>query len=411
YEMDEPYDIVFLNETIYVTDSSKASVFAFDNYGTFIKEYKSEKLSKPRGISVSLDKKSLIIVDEEEGLLKLNLEGSKIEKIGDFKDIKGRFLSAIQTYDGRILGVNESITGIYAFIEEVLKASGLSVRVLRSVIDDTQENIKISHLISINDKLGRPIVDVTEDDITIKEQEIDLGNPLALEEFPDLDKSGTSIIIVNEKSNELKEKKEDIRRFIRSFVNELGPKDSLQIINVNQNIHRKNNFNSDPLETVYLFEEDEYTNIENVEVGEGLMFGIGQALSIYDRSSAVLFISSGNTPDESLGDVTAGDIYNYALANNIPIHTVVFSGKSKQNDFLTRLASESEGRVIDYYKSPEINKIVDIIRDNRKQYYIISYNTIIGNSNEFRYKEAIIEINTNNMTGSAKIGYFDRYRY
>jgi hypothetical protein len=137
------------------------------------------------------------------------------------------------------------------------------------------------------------------------------------------------------------------------------------------------------------------------------MFGIGRALSIYDRSSAVVFLTAGNT-NGSLGDVTAGDIYNYSLANDIPIYTVVF-GKNSDNDFLSRLASESNGKLINYYKSPEINKIIDIIRDNRKKYYIITYETIVGNSNEFRYKEAIIEVTSNGMTGSTKVGYFDKY--
>lgn len=409
YELFEPYDIEFHNEVVYITDTTSSSVFAFDNYGTFIKEYKDELISKPRGISLSHNKENLIIVDEENGILTLNIESGKVRKIAKLKDIKGRFLSAVETFDGRILGINESITGLFAFVDEIVKSSGLVMKILRSSMNPDSEKTTISHLVSINDKLGRPYIDITKEDIWIKEQEIEMGHPAGLDMFPDLNKSGVAITIINELSTETEKRKDDIKRFIKNqIVDKLGPNDLLQIVNINDKIIMKNNVYSDPLESVYYFDEDKYMNIKEVEIGKGLIYGIGQALSIYEKSSVVIFITGGDVPDESLGDVSAGDIYNYSLANDLPIYTVVF-GKHEPNDFLTRLASESNGRLINYYKSPEINKVIDIIYENRKQYYIITYNSILGNSNDFDYKEAIIEITSNGMTGSAKVGYFDKY--
>ncbi len=408
YEIDEPYDITFLDEVIYVTDSAKASVFAFDNYGTFINEYKHHLFEKPRGISITKDKSKLIIVDEVNGALFMDVKTKKVVKVSDLSEVNGRFLKMVETYDGRLLGINESVSGIYAFVDELLKASGLKVDVIRSAVESTNSSTLISHLVSINDKLGRPIIDISENNIWITEENIELGNPISIEPFPPKSNNGMSLIVVNEMSNEMKEKEEDIKIFLKDVVKKLTLKDSVQLININNKINIKNHFNSDPLEIIYLFNQDEYQNIKNVSIGKGLMFGIGRALSIYDRSSAVVFLTAGDTPNESLGDVTAGDIYNYSLANDIPIYTIVF-GKNSENDFLSRLASESDGKLINYYKSPEINKITNIIRENRKKYYIITYETIVGNSNEFRYKEAIIEVTSNGMTGSTKVGYFDKY--
>jgi len=408
YELDEPYDIAYINEIVYVTDSKRASIFAFDNYGTFIKEIKSPLIQIPRGISLSNNKKQIIIVDEKSGILFMNIETGKIEKVSDLSKIKGRFLSAVETYDGRILGINESIGGLFAFVEELVKSSGLFLNVLRSAVTNQEDGGGlISHLLSITDKLGRPVIDISVDDITIIERGIELGHPKAIGKFPNLEKDGVAITIVNELSNETKEKKDDIKKFLLDIAKKLRPEDSLQIININKDINKKNSFNSSPLECAYLFDQDEYTNIKNVIIGKGLIYGIGQALSVYNKSSVVIFITAGNTPEECFGDVTAGYIYNYSLANSIPIYTVVF-GKDSQNDFLSRLASESGGNLINYYKSPEINKLIEIIKEKRKQYYIITYNTIIGNANEFRYKEAIIEITSNGMTSSTKVGYFDR---
>ncbi len=410
YEIEEPFDIAFHNEVIYFTDSIRGSIFAFDNYGTFINEYRNELIKKPRGISLSKDKDKLIITDEYNGILFLYIDSGKIEKVGNFADINGRFLSVVETFDGRLLGVNESITAIYAFIDEIIKSSGLLVDVVRSTINYNNDNTSISHILSVNDKLGRPIIDLSLDDINIKEQNIDLGNPSYFEKFPTIEENGIAITIINELSYSMNEKQDDIKKFLENIINNLGPKDSIQIININQNIVQKNDFNSQPIEVLYLFNEDEYTDIKNVKIGKGLIFAIGKALSVYNKSSAVIFLSSGNTPDKSFGNVTAGEIFNYSLANRIPIYTVVF-GKDNENDFLSRLASESDGILINYYKSPRINKVLDIVKENEQFYYIISYDSIVGNANEYRYKEAFIDITTNGMTGSTKVGYFDKYSY
>lgn len=410
YEISEPYDIAYLSEIIYVTDSENASIFTFDNYGTFINEYKHQLITKPRGISVSNDKEKLYVVDENNGILRLNLNTNKIEKVADLSKINGRFLSVVETYDGRILAINESVTGFFAFIEEVIKSSGLVIKVLRSVINATNQESRISHIISINDKLGKPIIDLQKEYININEEGIELGNPTSIIKYPNLEENGIGITIVNELSFDTEKKQNDIKRFLKEeIVDKLNSNDSLEIINVNEEVILKNTFQSEPLETVYLFNDDKYTNNPKIALGKGLMFGIGQALSVYDKNSAVLFITSGNTYDEALGKISVGEIYNYALANDVPIYIIVF-GSNKQNDFLSRLASESGGQVINYYKSPNINKIIDIIKEDRKQYHIITYNTIVGNSNEFRYKEAIIEITSNGMTGSTKVGYFDKYK-
>ncbi len=408
-ELNQPCDILIIDNRIYVTDTGNHRIQVFDHSGNWIKAIGDNTFIKPKGIK-SLSKNEIIVADEKKGILKVNLSSLNIKTIIPINK-KLKSPSDIAIDKNNILYISDpSKYDILAYAPKQMKFNNLDVNILES---NSLNFPKLIYKVNVKDQFGEPIYGLTENNFQLTEKgiyhkvKVTPGHKI---------KTGISIVFVNEKSNAMIAHRDHLKFVSKKVLESLSNKDRTEVIDFSGG----SNSNNDPLNDSYKISQPFINNVlsplkailekansaNNAFIGKALYKGISDAMDDNTYISAVVIITSGKLSENTFDPYGYEVCLNYAKNNGIPIYVISFAEKDNINYELELLAKSTKGSYFNAYTSNEIYKLKEIINKNKLGNYYITYKSNSLVDKEFKWQQVNIKVTLKDIFGHDRSGYF-----
>ena len=389
-----PTDVIQYKENIIVADKKNSRLQVFDLNGNFLYSYGQDNLTSPIKLSIYDD--TLYVLDEYKGLFITNPEEKTFKLIKETdNDIQKPI--AFHRDKNSIFYIGDFFTNkISSYVNEKFKLSSLRVDALFT-FNTGYPTITIKT--RVQDLKGEDIQGLKNDNFKVYQEGEEIKNKKVFIYKPDLDKVSVTFLVNSLES--MKQYEKDINEYIKKITGLMGKLDRFSLISYNETVEIKP-FTSQKLTIQDYFANINYKGNKNL-LDTALYQAITKSLN-NDFNNAIVILDDGKS--ETFNEYTPEVLATYARNNGIRIYVVSFSeGKITNN--LKYLVSETGGQYIEFYKSPKIYEILNIIRNNAPLFYIIVYNSpVYSPANRYHWLNIDIKVYYKNLYGIEKTGFY-----
>ncbi|MBP7901754.1 MAG: VWA domain-containing protein [Spirochaetes bacterium] len=395
-ELSSPTDIAIMSDTLYVTDTGNRRIAVFDKSGNFIKNISLDSFDTPKGISKNGE--NLVISDNMSGVVFYNPLTEENIAIKEFADDKSfvRVNSVCFDRDGVMYALDHASETVEVMIPLRKRYSNLDIEI--SSID-TSDFPSIAVYLSIRNRDGSPVYSLSKDNFIVKEDNASMKS-FYTDYFSSVKKRTKTVLCVD-RSSSLKQYHEEISWIADIFLREMKKDDKLKVVSFNSDISVSNDFDWSRLRALRALKQNDYAEGKNI--GKALYNSIDDLIDDEHRRS-VIFITDGNTAEDSFSKYSASKIINYARSHFVTINVISFEPLS---DEIRNIAEATGGKTIPANRPDLIKKLYSDIKNSEEYRYALVYDTY-KSSKKFKnwWSDIRIEVEVNGQSGTEWGGYF-----
>ena len=404
------------DQVLYVADRDSGRILRFDLDGNFLGEINSLLLKKPRGLSIN--KNTLIIADEESGiifyhlinktwsLLKDKMTKGGSNKIRNNEALITRPFAASINRSGILYVSDYGTNRLLSFVPIGIRTSNLSSKIIK--IEKTNFPL-ISVFVSAKDRLGHDLHGLSKHNFQLYENDIQIKK-IKTDNIKAYNKH-SNIALVKENSFFYTENYENyLKSALGALFSFLNISDTLYAIEAGQDAR-----------LIYQGLEKRHilkllARKENKSKSPNISKGIYEAITrLIPKlgSRSVIFLSSGKHYPKAFAQYKINRLTQFALAHSIPIHIISYEGEQRDPKKKAlviknykKIARITGGRYFRAFEENKLSQIYKIINNHKDQRYIVTYNTSISPSFKGRYLGLRLTIEYAGTRGIADSGYF-----
>lgn len=395
-QLKNPTDIVAYRDRLYVTDTGNKRISCFDDSGNFIKNYMIRGLEKPRGISGG--KNSLLISDEQKGLLFYNLEDDQALWPELFKDKNRDFSKLIASNldrDGFLYCLDYNYERIFVFSPIATRYTNLDVE-LTSV--DLKKYPVIALYLNVRNRSGNPLYGLSKDNFKVVEDGANISG-MSVDYLKNKNPSA-SIVLCVDRSLSNGAHHNDIPWVSEFILKKMRRNDSIKLLNFNRDSWVGNNFDWSRRRTLRAIRERAYGRGKNI--GKALYNSINDLLPRINRR-AVVMITNGMVSEDSFQSYSVDNIIAFANSHYIPIHFITFRDKAEE---LKRIANETGGFIFKAHELDGLRSLYDKIKKHEEYRYVVVYYSFKMSDLKGWWSDLKVEVNYKGQKGVEWGGYF-----
>ena len=389
-----PAGVAVLNSKVYVTDTVNKKVAVFDQYGNYIDEIFMEEISSPRGISTNGNK--IIISDERNGIIIYDTVSGAKSIFNSWEGGKlNRPLSAMFDEDGFFYTL-ESVPGkVLCFSPAEKRYTNLELEI--ASVDSAHFPV-VAFYVNVKGRDGKPVYGLRPENFSIREDGSEIVNFQT--DYLKNRTASASFVMAIDRSSEMSAHHGELQWFSEFILKSIKTNDRVKLINFNDEVWVGNNFDWSRRKTLSAIDKNEYKS--GKQTGVALYQSITDLIPRPDRRCVVL-ITDGSVGEDSFRQYSPQAIINYARAHYIPIYIISIKNPNQE---ITRIASETGGKIIRPSEINSLRKIYSDIKSSEEYRYVLVYNTYKLPSFSGWWADVKLEIKYKGQIGHEWGGYF-----
>lgn len=385
---------------VYVSDYARKIIQKFDSYGNFIEYFPEKEFKSPRNIHIMHN--TFLIADGSAGAFIFDMDRGNWLNLQRWNYNKNRFLyvSDIFLSPDNTLYISDMYKNrVEVFVPERYKYANLEVEIEHI---DTAKYPRVVAYVSVYKKDGTPVVGLTRENFNVKEMGVRIVPVDIYDKIYDENKITTIFLV--EKSLEMKEYEEEIKKAAGFFLKDiLKTKDVVKVVNFHKVKWTGLDYDYSKLRILEALTENNYGYI--TDYSYPIYESIAELMNKLSRKALIFFTTGKFDIDKNFQKYEFEICKNYAKNNHTPVFIINFT-KNNQNK-LKNLAKATGGKYYNYFK--DIKRLRNIRKDILKfpmNQYLVVYSTIKKRKLSGTWRVVDIEVNYNKLAGRDKTGYF-----
>lgn len=401
-ELGNPTDAAVVGDSVYVTDTSNRKIVVFDLYGNYVREILLDELASPRGITAKGN--TLVISDEKTGIIFYDtITGAKSvfrtwdKELNSWEKEKTLYrpLSSIFDQDGFFYVLDSKPNAVYCFSPAEKQYSNLELEV--TSVDAASFPV-VAFYLNVRGRDGKPVYGLRSENFRITEDNSDIANFYT--DYLKRRTASASFVLAVDRSQDMSRYHGDLPWLADFILKVMRKNDSVELLNFNGQVWPGNKFDWSRRRTIAALEKNEYGG--GRLTGAALYQAITDLIPKPDRRGVVL-ITDGGTGEDSFVRYTPDVIINYASEHYIPVYVIALKDAGPD---LSRIASETGGKVIRPSDIESLRKIYGEVKSSDEYRYVLVYNTYKLPSFKGWWVDVKLDVNYKGQSGHEWGGYF-----
>jgi hypothetical protein len=372
-------------------------IFIYDLSGNPLGSLGDGVLTGPEGVSFTPD--GMLMVADANSVRKCDVENEIWATLGDLSGHTKRLIQQSATPNGQILGADFDTSKIVLITDTTSLYAGLFVHVDRI---NSAKFPEIYADISVETRLGRPVVGLDIDNFIITEKHISVGQTFMALANKDVRSADVSLII--EGSLGFESSQSDIRQVV-SDLYDLATKDGrIEAISAGETPEKEASFG----ETRLRFIASSLQGKLSVQWKLGAavrMAGDDLLTSVTGAKRAIVLLTTGASNGAVYAPYSLTELAAYLRNNSVAFYPIVF-GSKEPGEELGYLASESGGKVFEAFAPGGIRDVMREINARVIPTYTIRYNSPTPPRFGDAYIPFEVEVTTQKTSGRDESGYY-----
>ncbi len=412
-----PTGIALANNSIYVADMFRKTIYIFDFYGNFREKLDISSLHSPEGLRI-IDDRYLLIADSDR-ILQIDLSDLSETELYHSERKKPRIISAAYDANGELVAADFDASEIVYLSDFESRFSGLYVDIEKIHSDSFPE---ISFELKVRDRRGRAISGLNlsnfyaTEGITVREKTIE-GDKAVNHLFSSINSISSLVfegsldyvndidyIFLLEVSRKNLANRAFINETVASIMNASGPSSNGRLLEAGKTAQAASAPGIAAMTSaIYKAEAD-----ENWRFDSGLKLA---AISLFgsNKRKAIVYIGSGEINTAMSAASTISELAMLLYQNDIALYSVVGS-KDKAPKELEYLCSKSGGQIL-YANSPAgFNSIPQSILSRNTGRYLLSFRSEAADGFGKSYIPLSLEVYLRDRSGKDESGFFAALR-
>ncbi|MEQ8353172.1 MAG: hypothetical protein RH862_16970 [Leptospiraceae bacterium] len=388
---------------LYVSDRKAGLIHVLDIDGNLLDTVSHPLLKEPRGLHYKEGK--VWVADEKSGVLWFSPSTGEIEELTEIRDFEDRPVVWNRVFSVKTDSRNSLLISDYGAHEVVMttpeayKRAGLNVKVQKV---DLGSFPTVGLFVQAETRDGKKLPGLERREIFIYENDRRIG--AARTDNMRAYQKRTNIVVVKENSTILREKGLDemIPSVLEPMVAPLTVVDRFKLVRsgeqsrlIYEGRQRK--------QILKLMSEGETSELPSL--GLSSYFGLSELVDEIGPRGVVLVVSGG-LPEEAFAPYGVNKLVQYARAQQIQIHVVSFEQNSELTELYRSLADRTGGSYLRAFDETRVQNIYTEIRKHQDNRYIITYDSLAGQSLKNRYVDVRVEVHFQNTSGVGDGGFF-----
>lgn len=397
-----PTDIHLVgDDRIWVSDSAGSRIQEFDSSGNFLAEFRPPTdLAELRGM-----------VDDGESFFIADAKG----RIFNFRRDSNQWQSL--NLEGRELGIPVDVAVDQNGVLYVADLKGQAIEIfappefIGTRFDVTLDQVITDHYptivyaVSVTGKGRHPIPHLTSKNFKVLEKGREIY-PIAVR-VPLQEKENMAAIFVVDTSKDMEPYKDDIKRVIFKFVEEMkGEGKALAVVSFNERVYipQSTTLNKDQITySVGLLGYDK--RFRSDALAKAVYEGVSQTLNLFGKRCVILFTKGRRgAPRSSLME----EVCHYARNNYVQVMIIDCNEGEEVDDGLNRFAASTNGLYLLAHRSPsQLNSLYkEILHLTRYQTQYLIYYETPGGEFSGRWIDGAVAAGYGQLYGEDLGGYF-----
>lgn len=408
-----PTGIAVIQDRVFVADSARKDISAFDTYGNYLGTVSTVALERPEGLWAT-DSGRLLVADGSRVLL-IDPETGTAQTIYRSERKQGRIVSAAFDTNGELLAADFDASELTYLSDPVTRFSGLSVEVNRV---DASAFPRVVLDVRVQDRYGRPMTGLgggnfyVSEEVTTKEHRIEGDKPVdflksAIQPAQDLALEGSldaspriDMAMMLEGSPAVAAMQLEARNAVTALYGALGDDASASIVIAGRNAQPAVSGGLGAItKTVLGFDASDRWRFDS-----GLRLA---AATLFNSSGrrVLVHIGTGSVNEPALDGPSLSELASILVNNGIAFHAVII-GKSGPSELLTMLARKTGGAVYRSDRPEGVSVIARQIRSRPTGMYRLTYRSTADDGFGKAYIPFNVEVYLRDRSGKEESGFF-----
>ncbi len=300
--------------------------------------------------------------------------------------------------NGELYAVDFDLNKVFVLSQMSSLYTGLYAQVERIYSTNYPE---ISIEVSVEDRLGKPIVGLSKDNFFLTEEYQEVGETELIR--GNTDRAPLEVVLLVEKSAQMLEYDADLAQAVDSLYSQLSGIGVIQIISVGEKAQVEADFGSSRLETVN-------AALKSAERSFSWRFDRGLRLaasSLVPRQykKAVIFIGHGQLSSLSFDRHSLAELTHYLKNNHIGFYSICFGAEGPAAE-LEYIQAETGGSSFRYFAPSGIAGVVGKVKARITPLYTLKFKSRMPYEFGEKYVDLQLEVVLLRKNGRAESGYF-----
>ena len=394
---------------LYAADRDGARILRFALDGNYLGDIQSAQIKRPRGLHVH--EKSLVIADEERGVVFYHLTEKRWSVLENLLDSKGRPVYLNRPFSARI----DKTGGLYVadygssrllvFVPLGMRTSNLNCRIQRV---DTSAFPQIAVFVSAESRSGEPLQGLKSQSFLLYENDARM-KPIKSDNIVPYNQRVSTALVKENSSFYGKNYNSYLPSVMGKTLASLRISDMIYLIQAGRDarivytgLERRR------ILRLLAQREDE---TENPNLGKGLYEALTHLTKRIGPRSVVLLVS-GKAYPEAFSQYSLSRIGQYALSHGIPIQILSYENEEdpqKRKEVIALyqgLAETTRGNYFRAFDRKALENFYDFLSAQKDHRYIITYTTTLSKKFQGRYTDVRLKVKYLGTSGLANSGYF-----
>ena len=388
---------------LYISDRQSSAIFVMDVDGNMLDRISHPLIREPRGLHFNEGR--VWIADEKSGVLSFDPSTGQIQELTELRNFDdepvlwNRVFSVRTDSRDSLLVSDYGAHQVVMTTPEAYKRSGLNVKIQKV---DLGSFPVVGLFLQAETRDGKPLPGLSRREIFIYENDRRIGGARTDNMAPF--QKRTNIVVVKENSTGLREKGLDemIPAVLKGIVEPLSVVDQFKLVRSGEQ-SRLIYEGRERKQILKLMSEGETS--PRPSLGLSSYFAISELVDAIGPRGVVLVVS-GSLSEEAFAPYGLNKIVQYANAQQIQIHVVSFEQDQDLIPFYQSLAKRTGGEYMRPFDETAVKNLYANIRKNTDNRYIVTYDSLAGESLKDRYVDVRVEIHFQNTSGVGDGGFF-----
>ncbi len=395
-----PTGIAVQDDRVYVADRIEKKIEVFDTSGNFLSSFGEDFLTAPEGMT--FENPGLLLVADGNRILEFRLNKEMWNVRSDLYSYSTRITNISMSPNGEMYAVDFDLNKIFILSKMSTLYTGLNVH---------QERInslnfpEIIIQISVEDRMGEPIVGLTDENFTITEGFREVGEPSLIRS--NIDPVPLEIAILVEESPLMNRYSSELGKLVERIDAGLTGEGAWQLVSAGLKPSIKANFGASRLEGIRGATDPTET--------EGWRFDLGARMAVsglVPRHSrqAIIFLTQGHLPEEAFEEYSLTEIARY-MKNNFIGFYVINLGTEPLSEELEYICAETGGKSYRFYSPGGIKRVLSDIKSRISPLYTLRYLSASQSDFGEKYIDVQTQVTLKRWSGRDESGYFAPLSY
>ena len=395
-----PTGIAFQEQRLFVADSSRKRIIAFDTSGNSLYSFGEGVLNGPEGLAF-FDSNRLLVLDQGR-LLEYDLRQEVWSTLSDMGSFAGHLTHLAVSPNGEVYVVDFDQNKVYILSEMAALYTSLFVQVDRVNSLDFPE---ILVQVTVEDRKGRPVVGLQEENFIFSEFYREI--PSARMHHAPGDPAPLEISLVVEKSPQMKAYLSDLSGAVESLhEQQQGSKESgsWRVLSAGEQAVVETELGATRLESREAALSGPWSPRWHLD--RSLRLATSQLISgsAYFPRKAVILLTTGAITRDSFSDYTLAEVTDYLQNNSIPLYVVYFGPEADRE--LQYISTQTGGSVTPFYSAKGVANLIEDMSRRLGSSYLLELRSPSESGFGKNYIDLQTEIVFHRKSGRTRSGYF-----